>query len=343
MTSSETAPQRPKESWRGVAIEERLAFITEALFVMFPVLVEILKEIRRRYKRAVAQKKSTALLIICPTRGGKSTLRRLLARIFPSDRTSEGLVLPYVGFDIPAAPSPATMPKELLRNMGDAAWNMGNALTSMDRVTGLLQRAQTKIIAIDNVQDVPERRGKKGVLLVGNWIRDLWDQAGCLILLFGTNEAQEVVDANPQLRGRVSARMYVEYFEFTTKSGQAIFREFLKKLDAALPIAEMCDLSQWAEQIHMGTNGIQGHIFGLIAEAIPICTENGRETLTLEDLARAFDLYFQGAVGKVNPFRTTVPFRALDREGEPFHNWNSGHLVVPAKNAESKPSNSPTP
>ncbi len=315
------ATEIAKESWRGEDVTKRLRYIEEDLIMVYPAITRALKEIRRRYRRAVAVGKGDALLVICPTGGGKSTLVRLLQKSMPVERAADKLALPVVGFSVPPTPSPSTMPQQLLKAMGDGFWMGGNALVSMHRATHLLNQCEARIVAIDNMQDIPERRGKKGVLLVGNWIRDLWDAGSRLVLMLGTQAAEEVVDANPQLRRRGCAKLHIPYFTIHTKQGRKVFERFLQELDKAMPLAELSSLDKWLDPIFFATCGIQDYIFKLIAEAISAAVESKRESIIKADLAQAFDLVFCDAGGALNPFRDGGAKRLLDRAGEPFFNW----------------------
>lgn len=314
-------PRRDKESWRGVKVDERLQFIEDEMFVMYPELTRLLKEIKRRYMRAKKRGHSMALLVIISSGGGKTNLVRLLKHLMPDVRLPTQLVRPVVALSIPDRPSPAAMSRELLKATGDAGWNTGKDDDALDRAIDILKRIQANVVAIDNVQDIPERRGEKGVNLVGNWVRDLRDDGACLILLLGTPAALQVIEANPQLRRRNPARIDIPYFSIETAGAFACFKRFLHEVDKQLPLAELSGLKELTRQFYWATRGIADYIFQLLSESIEVAVEDGRETIARSDLVEAFDRLFLDSA-QSNPFAEDGPQRVLDKKGEPFHDWH---------------------
>lgn len=318
-------PARPKDDWCGASLKERLAWFTEGLFVMFPDLVRLLRVIRNRHRDAKEAGKGIALLVIISSGGGKSHLIRLLQALMPRRSTLTQVVAPVVSFTVPARPTQDSMSQALRKAIGDPAWNSRpEEETSLERAVRLLNAVGTGIVCIDNVQDIPEHRGRRGLQVVGNWIRDLWDKSNCLILLLGTPAAKEVVWSNEQLRRRNPARVEVPYFAFKTKDDIARFKRFLQQVDLALPLARLCGLEEYAARIFWASYGIPDYIFGLLSDAVARAVRDGREVLTLMDLREAWQEYMlDSALVSGNPFDEDGPKRPLDQPGEPFHNWHN--------------------
>lgn len=319
----ELSPAREKTSWRGAQLRERLQHLVKGLFIFHPDLVAVLQEIKRRYERARESGRAMALLVVVHSGGGKSHLIRLLHRLMPDQDTPAQVFRYVVSFSIPARPTPAEMTRELLKAMGDPGWETGHVNDALDRAVDILKRLGVKVVAIDNVQDIPERRGRKGVQLLGNWIRDLWDKADCLILLLGTPAALEIVRANEQLRRRNPAKMTIPYFSISDAGAHSRYKRFLQKVDEALPLAECSRLEDHAKPLYWATFGNPEYIFALLAEAIGIATAAGREMLIRDDLATAFERHYKESGAGINPFCDGGPDRLLDRLGEPFFEWQN--------------------
>jgi hypothetical protein len=213
------------------------------------------------------------------------------------------------------------MAKALLRGIGDIGWNKGDDVVATRRALELMEDVGTWIVAIDNLQDIPERRREKGIKAVGNWLRDRFDDCHCLIVLLGTDAAREVVRANPQLRRRIPGPISMSYFSIDKPEDLARLKRFLHEADELLPLAEVSNVEQWTKKIYWATYGIPDYIFKLFAEAVELAVQAGRERIDESDLAGAFDLVFLESGRGLNPFREDGPQRELDRTGEPFEDW----------------------
>ncbi|MDD5249120.1 MAG: TniB family NTP-binding protein [Rhodocyclaceae bacterium] len=311
----------PKLSWRGKSIDVRQYYMEHDMFVLHPDLVRCLQEIKRRMVRAIRSGKGLALFILSASGGGKSHFLKLLKKLWPDEEHKTGTYVHLVSFSVPPVPSAASMPKALLESMGDPGWNRGDAFEAMKRALGFVADTDTWVVAIDNVHDIPERRGRKGMLQVGNWIRDFIEKSKRLVVLLGTPAAEEIVLANPQLRRRNPGKAWMRYFDGSTEKGLARLMRFLFETDKLLPLAEWSDLKQFAHKIYFASYGIPDYIFQILAEAVDIAVAAGRERIEEADLEQAFERIFLDAGNGLNPFSAHGPQRVLDREGEPFNEW----------------------
>lgn len=292
------------------------------MFVMHPALVRWLQEIKRRMIRALRSRKGLALFLVSPSGGGKSHFLKMLKKLWPDEESDALTRVRLASFSVPPVPSAATMPRALLEGMGVPCWNIRDGKEAMDRVLGFIEDTETWIIVIDNVQDIPERRGRKGILQVGNWIRDLVEKSRRLVVLLGTPAAEEIVLANPQLRRRNPGKICMPYFDGSSEKGIARFKRFLHETDKSMPLAEMSDLGRYARTMYYASYGIPDYVFQLLAEALDLAVSSGREHIDEADLVQAFDRVFLDCGAGLNPFLPNGPQRVLDGEGEPFHRWD---------------------
>lgn len=311
-----------KGQWRNEPIAIRQRYIANELEVIYPSIVRIIGQI----EDAVALCKSTgrgeAILVLGGSGSGKSHLVKMICRKRPPNHAGNISVVPAISFSIPAAPTQRSMASALLHSIGHPKSQRGTAQDLFERVITQVRAAKTEIILIDNVHDIPERRGSDGIMHIGNWLRDLIDASGCLVVLLGTPLARKVTESNAQLRRRVPTHMYLNYFSINDKADTTIFKRFLHELDKALPLAEECDLSaaEFMVRLWGATGGVQDYIFRFVSEAIRIAVSAGREKTLLTDFETAHVHIFRDAATEENPFSSSYP-RLLDKPGEPFHNW----------------------
>jgi hypothetical protein len=228
-----------------------------------------------------------------------------------------------VKFDIPPQPNERSIGRAMLEAMGDPAWNKGTAQEVLMRIKTLLPRIETKVILIDNVQDIPDKRRATGIRQVGNWLRGLIEVSGVLVVLLGTPAATQIVYANNQLKRRTAKQIHMDYFYIDTPADFSIFKRFVTRLCEALPLASGMQITDdIVREIHFATFGIPDYIFQLLIEAVSFTVSAGREDLRAEDLAEAFPLIHQDALASdINPFLPKGPKRPLSQPGEPFANW----------------------
>lgn len=323
---------RPKKQWQGAYLSERLSFLENDLVVLHPENVNPLGEIRRLYRRCQVTGNGRAVRIIGGSGSGKSHFLELLSKLLPNVETDEATLVRFVLFSVPDNPTPEQLAKALLLAMGDPAWNLKR--DGMSRVWEMIRQAGVFVIAIDDVQDIPEHRGMVGLRTSTNWIRTLIDKCECLVVLVGTHASERVVLSNPQTRRRDATKFLLNYFKITGEKEGARFKRFLREVDDLMPMAEFSGLEGYAKQLYWATNGIADYIFKLLEEAMEFAVLAGREKITQDDLARGFVKLFQDAAKELNPFAPGGAERLLDQVGEPFEAWDENATI---EREEDKP------
>lgn len=316
-----------KTAWRGRPLVDRQAHMPKIL-VMHPQFSKAVREIKHRVSRACTQKKGAALSVVAETGGGKSTLIKFIEETYPNAETEDRSIRQCVSFTVPPRPSSVSMSSTLLRSLGDPRWDKGDSDVLETRAIHLLRECGAKVVLIDNIHDVPERRKRKGVREVGNWVRTFIDQVPALFVSLGAAQGLDVFKANNQARRRNPAHVRMDYFDCRNTPGVARFRRFLFELDKQLPLAEMSKLSVFdtTTRIWMATYGIPDYVNSLLTEAVEFAFAAGREAIELSDLSNAFKQLYLDAAPETNPFESGTRLRVLDGENEPFENWlNDGY------------------
>lgn len=312
-----------KSTWAGVELSARAHYMANVMSVPYPAIVRVLGEIKRGVERCKSENRGAAMLVLAGSGCGKTHLINFIAKRSPPDHSGLVSLFPAVHFRIPSAPTQKGMGIQLLHALEQPKASVGSAQDLFNRGIHYLKAAQNRIIMIDDVQDIPERRKINGVLHVGNWIRDLIDESRSLVVLFGTPAAKQVTEGNAQLKRRVPKQMVIRYFNINNNEAIRGFSRFLHELDKRLPLAEFSKLDDLTmlKKIYWASGGISDYIFELMVEAVTAAVKDGREHITLEDLEFAFNNLFQDAGIDINPFSEGGPQRLLDRPNEPFHKW----------------------
>lgn len=327
-----------RKQWAGRSIDERHLFMSE-LHVPHRTFVRVFREIARMSGRSGKERRGYALFVLAESGIGKSHLARTFSNLRPRDDSGENSLIPIVTFEVPAQPTQKSLGSALLKALKAPMHNKGSAQDILDRCIHHLDSAKTRIIFLDNVQDIPERRRANGVMQVGNWIRQLIDRCVCLLVLLGTHAATEIADGNSQLRRRVPRRLTMERMDPRKDAESAAqFFRFLAEVDKLLPLAETSELHVYerAVKIFYATFGVLDYIFQLFHEALVFAVLAGRERILDEDLSKAFQALFLDSGTSINPFAANGPQRVLSEEGEPFHNWYDPSNPTPAASSETR-------
>ena len=316
---------RPKAQWRGAHLSERLSFLENQLVVLHPENVNPLGEIRRIYRRCLVTGNGRAVRVVGGSGSGKSHFLKLLRKLLPNVETDEATLVRLVVFSVPDNPTPERLTKALLLAMGDPAWNLKR--DGMGRAWEMIRQTGVFVIAIDDVQDIPEHRGQVGLRIATNWIRTLIENSGCLVVLVGTQASERVVLSNPQTRRREATKFVINYFKISSDKEVARFKRFLREVDDLLPMAEFSGLEDYAKPLYWATYGIADYIFKILEEAMEFALLANQEKITREDLAKGFVKHFQDAATELNPFVTGGPERLLNEPGEPFEGWDENATI----------------
>lgn len=312
-----------RKKWLGASIEARHRYMANELSIPHPEFVRAANEIKRRMRRCENENTGAGLLLLAPSGAGKTHLCKTLKARWPGTDSETLTTVPVVRFKVPSKPTERSMAQALLKEMGDPDWKRGTALELSERIEHLVPIVGTKLILIDNVHDIPDRRGETGIRHIGNWIRTLIDECPALVVLLGTPAALGIVQANDQLKRRTTKQLRMDYFYIDTPPHFQRFKKFMGKLFDALPLADRSELSDdLAREIHDATFGILDFIMELHVEALGCAFGAGRESLTRDDFALAFTIVHKdGLIGQINPFRAGSARRPLTKPGELFFEW----------------------
>jgi hypothetical protein len=319
-----------RKRWKGKSVDSRLVHIKRT-FIPHPSADAILDHIKRELAICKAEKKGVGALVISPSGSGKTTLTNYLSALYPNTVTPYLTTRPVVHMKIPKTITLKAMGTELLTQLGDPLPHKGNAQDKLKRAKMLLANCQTSIVTIDDFQDVPEYKSTLMVKDIGGWVRDLIEEYfNGLVLALGTEAAAIVRDSNPQLVRRMQAKLILPRFEVEKAAGIAAYRQFLKSLDRALPLAELSnfDKPSTVARLVLATNGILDYLFKLVKKAMIRAVEADRERIEFADFRQAFVDCHQISATCGNPFDEAYDGLALDKPGQIFYleqlpTWNS--------------------
>jgi len=310
--------QMRRGRWKGASMADRHEAFNQ-IHIVHPQLTAAIRHLHYRLRMRRLNAPPRGVLLVCPPDGGKTAFWNYLKKQYPPVETADRTLHPFVGFSIPSPCTQLLLSNSILDSLGDPDADCSDVRKQGKRALKLVGEAGVKILAIDNMQDVPERRGTKGVQVVGNHFRDVID-CNVIPVFLGTQEAIVVVRSNEQLRKRAPAILPLGVYDITTPEGLSKCLKMVDRFDDECPIERKSNVAKsWVgKAIVYGSNGTLGGISGLFRGAMTACADEGCELLQLRHFHEAFNQHYAG-FEDYNPFvEGDHKWRRLDQPGEPF-------------------------
>lgn len=173
----------------------------------------------------------------------------------------------------------------------DDAYLKGGLTTIRKRLYKYIKEANVKLIILDEFQHLISSKNDKKILNdIADTIKTLINETKVPVILVGTTRAKAVFAVNPEMARRFSGNVDIEPFKISTSDEILQFRKFLTAVDKAIPL-ENSGLStgEMTQRFYAASNGVIDDIMRLITFAGKNVIKDGREKITLPDLAKAFD------------------------------------------------------
>lgn len=233
--------QNVLDSW----VDKRL-LMTEQIYISYPRLEELLGKVARCHQLSKYAAEPECLFIKGPTGTGKTTLYRRYEHKHPRVETDDGTVVPVLSATIPVPATVKSLVTKLLVNLGDPAAQRGTTDSRTLRLHTLMKNCGVELIILDEFQHFIDRDSQRVLQNVSDWLKNLLNETNVPMILIGMPHADQVLEANPQLRRRFCARESLEPFGWEPIARRHDFRRFLKVLDSKLPFAESSHLADHA-------------------------------------------------------------------------------------------------
>ncbi|MDT5061707.1 MAG: hypothetical protein QOH63_2166 [Acidobacteriota bacterium] len=284
--------------------EERIHKV-EKLQISYPRLDNLLKKIAYSHKFSKASAEPQCLFVTGLQGVGKTTMYERYERMHLRAETEDGTIVPVLSSAIPVPATVKSLSTTLLEHIGDPAAERGTIINQTFRLKKLIKACGVELIILDEFQHVIDRDSTKVLLTVSDWLKTLLNETKVPIILIGMPSSVVILDANPQLRRRFTARQSLEPFGWKTEGHEDEFRKLLKMIDSRLPLRQRSNLADvnTAYRFYCATGGFISSIMKLVRRGTALAINEGTEKLLPDILAQAYDECLAADVANMkNPF-----------------------------------------
>ncbi|MEH7747329.1 TniB family NTP-binding protein [Neobacillus drentensis] len=288
-----------------LTLEEKIYKI-KTLHVNHPRFKNAFKLIEQCHRSLEHTSDPQCMLVTGPSGAGKTTLFKSYVKtydkvMYESTRTKKTLLWG----EVPSPVRIATFLEMMLEMLGDPFPTRGTIGNKNHRLVKLIKDCKVELIMLDEFQHFVSRERYKINYEVADCFKSLINRTQVPVVLFGLEEAEEVIESNPQLLRRFSYRCPMAPFSYNTPQGVNEFRTLLGQIDKNLPFKEHSNLADAdiADRIMYATNGVMNSVMKIIRDAALRAVKDNRERIEKVDLAIVYNLHASIMKGKNdNPF-----------------------------------------
>lgn len=283
--------------------------------------VETMTALQELYDARVEEKYVDGFCLKGKSGAGKTVIKEQFIAKYPPYETEDRTVIPIVHIVMPTAGGGKALYQAILNYIGAAT--TGTEADLETRCISLMRECGTIILVVDEGQHMVSRKGRGlNQMRAGDNLKNLMNGAKICVVLIGTEEIEDLLKANGQLRRRFST---VRTLRTWNPEEESDLREVAKILSTLLAMAKSnVDYSnllntEFVTQFAYATGGRMAYMVKLLGEATTIAEKACSAKLTASHFETAFaKVVWENTCAKTNPFSCDFEEKVLDGFGQPF-------------------------
>ncbi|KEQ19404.1 TniB family NTP-binding protein [Endozoicomonas numazuensis] len=293
---------------KKTVIEQDKEYILD-LFITYPPIDEIISYIEKCLLDSKDRNQPLCLLITGDTGSGKSEIGKQCAKLFP--RNDEGIIskVPFLYSQVFGSSKPKDLSSKLLHDLGDPAYNRGTDKDLRQRAIDMLsdENIGNKGVYLDEFHSLIDTDNQSVIFSTGEALKDIIIGSKSTFIAAGMPWSTVIIETNRQLARRFKKIINIPFIDIRNKDEYDIFTDILKNCDEYLPFKKNFLSANHDIIIKMFAccAGRTGDLFDIIKWAAIEAFSNNQKSITLENLASAFDVEGDSFLISDNPFTTS--------------------------------------
>jgi hypothetical protein len=253
----------------------RIKYLKEDMWIGYPLAKNVLDRMEGllNHPRNVRMQ---SLLVIGTTQNGKtSIMKRFLAMNQQRVNGRHQVEFPVVSIEMPPNPNEKSFLNQIMEGMCQPTIYSGKDDYIRRGVINSMKELKVRLLIVDEVQHIGANTQRKSKPFLDS-IKHLSNQVSLPIVAFGTEEAQNVFQSDPQLNNRFKKVHLTKWLPDDS------FRVLLKSFEMMLPLKEKSDLvnEDLAVHIYQRTDGTIGEISDVLKLSSIDAIKNKAERIT---------------------------------------------------------------
>lgn len=284
--------------------------------VNHPEYADALSCITRSIEATTTRGEPASALLTGEPGTGKSTACKIALSQFGERRivtTEAGTteIVPAFYCSLQAGATTKSLTTSMLQELGSSNVT-GNSSALFKRLVTLLQTCQTKLIVLDEFDNLLRKGAEKSREQVCDWVRTLLNETLVPVAIVGIPSCEEIINAHPQLSRRYPYRHQMNHFTYAALDPASVFSKTLRALGGAIKKIgefEKCislNTEQPLKAMFLTTGGNMNGIRQILNDAFRLALLRNTGSFELIDLISAADLsVIPTALYRGNAFRLT--------------------------------------
>lgn len=296
-------------------IQEKLGQF-KLFVVSHPEYAEAMDCISRSIDATMTRGEPASTLLTGEPGTGKSTASKIALSLLGEKRivtTEAGTteIVPAFYCSLLAGATIKSLTTSMLQELGSDNVT-GNSSTLFKRLVTLLETCETKLIVLDEFDNLLRKGAEKSREQVCDWVRTLLNETLVPVAIVGAPSCEEIINAHPQLSRRYPYRHKMNHFTYSALDPASVFSKTLRALGSAIKrigefdkcISLSTDLPLKA--MYLATGGNMNGIRQILNDAFRLALLRDDGSFGIQDLISATDLSFiPTAHYRDNAFRLT--------------------------------------
>jgi len=197
--------------------------------------------------------------------------------------------------------------RSIVRKFGDRHTNCRDEDELNEQVRNTIDRAGIKLIVLDECQHLKNLSNDS--MEVTDAFKVFLDDSIVPVIFVGTNDADPMFEANPELCGRLGTPIDLKPLRWDDGDDMASFEEFMRQLDREMVNRDLVNRPSGLDSVYnvaclyLASGGVIGTAYRIVREAMLIAIGRDAEFVEHYDLALATKRWaIENKVTRANPF-----------------------------------------